>query len=230
MGKALLDYQSGNYSEDIITATHVSYNDVLPLPYLFRDYAEMPAIEQKALDHSFGNVLDVGCAAGSHSLHLQKRGLDVTAIDISVNSIKVCKLRGIRNAFHRDLLEENGKYDTILSLMNGTGIFHSMEQAPSYLGKLKSLLKPGGQILIDSSDVSYMYSEKDLKNLKKHGIYYGELEYYLSYKGESEDVMTWLYIDIASLKSLCEQCGLECDLILEGDHFDYLARLTVIGP
>ena len=110
--------------------------------------------------------------------------------------------------------------------MNGTGIFQTLEQAPVYLSHLKNLLKPGGQILIDSSDVSYMYDPEDLAILEAQNVYYGELDYYLSYKGESEDAMTWLYLDFETLKDLCEPLGLLCELVLEGDHFDYLARIS----
>ena len=68
LGKALLDYHNGNYSEDIITATNISEEDTLPLPYLFRSFVEMPKIEQRALELCRGKILDVGCGAGSHSL------------------------------------------------------------------------------------------------------------------------------------------------------------------
>ena len=76
-GKALLDYQSGNYSEDIITWTNISDEDKLPLPYLFRGYSEMPKLEQKALQLAKGTILDVGCGAGNHGLWLQQKGFEV---------------------------------------------------------------------------------------------------------------------------------------------------------
>ena len=82
-GKALLDYHNGNYTEDIITSTSISTEDTLPLPYLFREFNNMPKIEQKALQLSKGNILDVGCGSGSHSLWLQQKGLHVKGIDIS---------------------------------------------------------------------------------------------------------------------------------------------------
>jgi len=34
-----------------------------------------------------------------------------------------------------------------------------------------------------------------------------------------------LYLDFDTLKAACETVGLHCELILEGEHFDYLARL-----
>ena len=160
-GKALLDYQSGDYTEDLITSTNISEDDVLPLPYLFRDFSEMPKLEQKALQLAKGNILDVGCGAGSHSLYLEEKGLNVKAIDTSIGAIKVIKKRGIVNTELKPLLEETETFDTILLLMNGTGIFEELIQVSKYLKHLKSLLNPDGQILIDSSDIKYMYEDED---------------------------------------------------------------------
>ena len=226
-GKALLDYQSGNYTEDIITSTSISGDDILPIPYLFRSYNEMPKLEQKALDLSLGTILDVGCGAGSHSLYLQEKGLKVKAIDISKGAIKVCKKRGVQNAEVKNILDETSTFDTLLLLMNGTGVFEDLENVPRYLKHLKSLLNPKGQILIDSSDIKYMYQDDDGGYwIDTNANYYGELEYYLSYKNENETPFKMLYLDFDTLKSACETVGLQCELVLEGEHFDYLAKLS----
>ena len=74
-GTAILDYQQGNYTEDLVTSTSISDEDTLPLPYLFRDFSEMPSLEQTALTLAKGSVLDVGCGAGSHSLYLKSKGV-----------------------------------------------------------------------------------------------------------------------------------------------------------
>ena len=162
LGKALLDYFHGNYTEDILTETNISDEDELPLPYLFRSFDEMPLIEQKALELCKGSVLDVGCGAGSHSLWLQNKGLQVTAIDTSKGAVEVSTLRGVENVTQISLLDySEEKFDTILLLMNGTGIFETIDQVSNYLHHLKSLLQPNGQILIDSSDLKYMYDTSE---------------------------------------------------------------------
>ena len=226
-GKALLDYQSGSYSDDLITWTNISDEDVLPLPYLFRDYSEMPKLEQKALQLAKGNVLDVGCGTGNHALWLQDKGFEVKAIDSSKGAIEVCKKRDLKNAKLIPLLDETETFDTILLLMNGTGIFQELTQVAKYLRHLKSLLKPKGQILIDSSDISYMYTDEDgstWMDLNSH--YPGELDYYISYKGEEETPMQWLYLDFDTLKTACLTVGLQCEKVMDGVHFDYLAKLS----
>lgn len=228
-GKALLDYQNGRYTEDIITSTNISEEDDLPLPYLFRSFKEMPKLEQKALKLVKGSVLDVGCGAGSHSLYLQEKGFQVKAIDISMGAIEVAKQRGVLYAEVKDILDETETFDTILMLMNGTGIFQELVQVSKYLAHLKSLLNVNGQILIDSSDIKYMYEDEDGGVwMDMNADYHGELDYFLSYKGDEEAPMKWLYLDFEKLQLACETVGLKCELVAEGEHFDYLARLIPV--
>jgi SAM-dependent methyltransferase len=228
-GKAILDFQTNNSPEYIITETNISEADEMSVTYLFRSYEKMPKIEKIALQLSKGKVLDVGCGAGSHSLYLQKKSFDVTAIDVSENAIKTCKLRGLKNAKVKNILElENEKYDTILLLMNGTGIFGTLEKTPQFLQKLKSLLNPKGQILIDSSDIIYMFDEdEDGSYLIPANGYYGELTFTVSYKNQTELPFPWLYLDYNTLQNAANDNGLQCELILVGDHFDYLAKITL---
>ncbi len=230
LGKAILDFQTNNSPQNIVTETDISEAEEMDINYLFRNYEEMPKIERKALDLSFGKVLDVGCGAGSHSLYLTKKGLDVFPIDISKNAIEACQLRGLKNAHTVNLLDiENRKFDTILLLMNGTGIFGQLKNISQYLGKLKSLLKENGQILIDSSDLIYMFDEDEDggKWIPTHKEYYGELTFTIHYKGEIEIPFNWLYVDYNTLQNAAHANGLQCQLIFEGDHYDYLAKLYI---
>ena len=197
-GKAILDYQTNNSPEDLLTETSISEADEMSVSYLFRDFDEKRKVEQKALQLSKGKILDVGCGAGSHALYLQEKGFDVTAIDISENAIKACELRGLKNCKVVDILEmdPSEKFDTILLLMNGTGIFGKLDKISAYLQKLKSLLNEGGQILIDSSDLIYMYDQdEDGAYEVPADDYYGELTFTVQYKNETEDTFDWLYLD-----------------------------------
>ena len=229
MGKAIWDFYHQNDPEDLQTETSISELDELPVEYLFRDFEEMNTIEQKALKLSKGKVLDVGSGAGSHSLYLQNEiNLEVTALDISPKSIEVCKLRGIKNAQVGNILEfSNEKFDTILLLMNGTGIFQSLNVIDIYLQKIKFLLNKNGQVLIDGTDILYMFDQdEDGGVLIPANGYYGELDYIVHYKGESEEPIKWLYLDFETLKNAAENNGFKIEKVLQEED-SYLAKLSL---
>ena len=228
MGKAIWDFYHHENPEDLQTETSISELDELPVAYLFRNFDEMNNIERKALELSKGKTLDIGAGAGSHALYLQNaRNLEVTALDISPKSVEVCQLRGIRSTVAENMLTFSGEnYDTILLLMNGTGIFQSLKVIDIYLKKLYSLLNQNGQILIDSTDILYMFDEDEDGGvfIPAEG-YYGELDYVVHYKGESEDPIKWLYLDFNTLKNASENNGFKIEKILQEED-SYLARLT----
>lgn len=235
MGTAMLDYVKDRPWENIRTWTSVGGEDELPLPYLFRTYNEMPALEQKALQLARGSVLDIGCGSGCHALWLQQQGIEVRAIDISEGAIETCRLRGVVKAEVGDVWNLCGEtYDTLLLLMNGMGICSRLEKLPDLLKHLKGLLKPGGQILADSSDLIYMFEQEDDDSEVENpeyalpaDHYYGEVIFRTFYKDLAGDEFPWLYVDFYNLQLHASRVGLKCDMILKGDHYDYLARLSI---
>lgn len=227
-GTALLDYQNGTYSEDIVTLSSLDEADKIPLRYLFRDFEGMPPIEQKALALCKGCILDIGCGAGSHSLYLQQNGCDVTALDNSRGAIETCRMRGVENLVHADILDfKNRKFDTLIMLMNGIGIVGQLENLGRYLVHLKTLLNLGGQILLDSSDIIYMFDEDDDGGrwVPGSGRYYGEVEFTMQYKGLRSKPFIWLYLDYRTLKNAATLNDLHCEIVRKGEHYDYLARI-----
>ncbi len=228
-GRAILDYQTNNEPQDLITETNISEADEMSVDYLFRSFKEMPKLEKKALQLCKGTILDVGCGAGSHSLYLQEKGFEVTSIDISENAIEACQLRGLKKARVQNVLNiQNETFDTILLLMNGTGIFGTLAQTSQFLQKLKELLNPNGQILIDSSDIIYMFDENEDGSFSIPAMgYYGELTFTISYKNQTEEPFPWLYLDYNTLQNAAQANGLNCALLEEGKHFDYVAKLSL---
>lgn len=229
-GMALKDYQNGRYTEDIKTFSSLDEEDVIPVPYLFRTYGEMPKLEQKALQLAQGKVLDIGAGAGSHALYLQNKGFKVTALDHSEGAITVCKNRGVESTVLNNILEySEEKFDTLLLLMNGIGLAGKLENLSGFLQHLASLLRPNGQILLDSSDIVYMFEQDDDGGywIPDNGSYYGEVEFEMEYKGQKSKPFDWVYVDMNTLRNACESNGLDCELVISGEHYDYLARLTL---
>lgn len=228
IGTALLDFHSGKYTEDIRTHSSLGEDDSIPLPYLFRNCHQMPALEQKAIELSQGKVLDVGCGAGNHSLHLQKNGLDVTTLDSSKGAIAVCSKRGVTSMVHSSILEySEAKFHTLL-LMNGLGLAGNLDKLDGFLTHLKSLLLPDGQILVDSCDIIYMFDTDDDGGIWVPGNkkYYGEVTFWMEYKNQRTEVFDWLYLDFTTLKTACADLNFDCELVTRGKHYDYLAKLS----
>jgi SAM-dependent methyltransferase len=229
-GTALLDYQNGNYTEDIKTYSSLEEEDVMPLPYLFRDFDAMPLLEQKALSLCKGTILDIGCGAGSHGLYLQNKGYTITCLDQSSGAITVCKNRGLVHTHLGSLLNfEGASFDTLLLLMNGIGICGALSGLNVFLSKLKSLLKPGGQIILDSSDIIYMYETDEDGGywIPENISYYGEVQFQMEYKQQKSEPFNWLYLDFNTLQRAAVCNNLSCELVSEGEHYDYLARLSI---
>jgi len=230
IGIALLDYQNGHYSEDIKTFSSLDEEDTIPIPYLFRPFKAMPKLEQIALKKCSGKVLDIGCGSGSHSLYLQENGSVVTGLDKSSGAIKVCQQRGLINTVCSPILEYSGsQFDTLLLLMNGIGIAGSLDQLGNLLNHFKSLLKPNGQILLDSSNIIYMFEQDEDGGywVPDNNNYYGEVVFQMGYKGIKGKSFKWLYLDFDTLKKYANIHGFHCKLVSDGEHFDYLAKLTL---
>jgi len=230
LGTALKAYYFDKNIEDkLTTSSSISEEDEMPLSYLLRSYDEMPKLEKKALELANGKILDIGCGAGSHSLYLQNRSLDVTAIDVSKGALSVAKARGVLKTENKNIysLETHHKFDTILVLMNGTGICGKLNKLASFLKYLSSFLTPTGQILIDSSDIIYMFEDPNGDHwIDATQDYYGEVQFWMNYKDQQSETFDWLYVDYNTLQRCAMYNGMNCELITEGEHYDYLAKIT----
>ena len=227
-GKALQTYFQNPEKQSLTTWTNLTDEDDVPLAYFFRLHDEMPALEKKALALASGKTLDVGCGSGSHSLYLQnQRGLDLTALDISEGAIEVAKARGVKQTQCLSIWDFNEKnFDTILLLMNGMGIGKTTAELPVLLKHLKALLTPNGSILVDSSDLIYLFDEEDVALWKEDDIYYGEVDFGIRFDNQSEE-FPWLYIDPKRLEVAAKNAGFNFKIIMEGANYDYLAQLSL---
>lgn len=230
MGAAIRDYFRQGKSAQLKVLSSLFDDDEMPVAHLFRSYHEMPPLEQRALNEARGKVLDVGAGAGCHALALQERGLDVTAVDISPLSCETMKERGVANVECVNIFNQRfqERFDTLLLLMNGTGIAGKLSRLQQLLSRLKQLMNPSAQILIDSSDLRYVYEDENgvLEDVDLDGAYYGEVDYQMTYRNIKGKRFDWLYADFVVLAECCRQCGLKCEILAQGNHYDYLARIV----
>lgn len=229
MGQAIYDYFEKGVAGKLRVFSPDFDEDEIPVETLFRELDEMPKIEQKALELAQGKILDVGAGSGCHSLELQKMGKCVKAIDISELSVEVMKESGVENAVVEDFFQiKDERFDTILMLMNGAGIVGTIDRLPEFFEHLKNILAPGGQVLLDSSDIRYIFEDEDGSfEINLNDGYYGELEYQMQYKRIKGEPFPWLYIDFATLQYYAEEAGFEATLIEQGEHYDYLCKLKL---
>lgn len=168
--------------------------------------------------------------SGCHALALQEMGKDVCAIDISPLSVEVMKQRGVNDPRLINLFDEtfSETFDTILMLMNGSGIIGRLNNMPEFFQRMKRILHPGGCIFMDSSDLRYLFEEEDGSIvIDLAGDYYGEIDFQMQYKDVKGDTFDWLYVDFQTLSLYASECGFKAELIKEGKHYDYLVKLSI---
>ena len=229
MGAAIMDYHKNGKADTLVVRSSMFDDDEIPVSDLFRSFDDMPELEKIALDMACGRILDVGAGSGCHSLALMKMGKDVSAIDISPLSVQVMLERGVHARqvnFYDPAFDE--RFNTVLMLMNGTGIIGNLDNIGRFFERLKTVLAPGGTVLIDSSDLRYLYEEEDGSlMIDLAGDYYGQLDYQMQYKGVVGEPFDWLYLDFNTLAYYAEEYGFKAEAVAEGEHYDYLAKLSL---
>lgn len=222
-GKALADYYYQRTNDPLWVHSSYGTREEMPVDWFFRQPEDFPELEQYALSLCQGKVLDIGAGVGVHTLALQKAGLDVMAIEQSAIASEIMRARGVQQLFFDSYQNYTGSaVDTILLLMNGIGLVGSLSELTDFLGWAKRRIKPGGQLLFDSSDVSYLFEGK----AKPTDYYYGEVQFQYEYQEEYGEWFSWLYIDFNTLLKASRQTGWQVQRIYEDETQQYLVRLT----
>lgn len=230
MGAAISDFFNHQRADRLRVFSSQFEEDEIPVKELFRNMQSMPILERTALQLAEGRILDVGAGSGCHALALQEMGKEVCAIDISPLSIEVMKQRGVKDCRLTNLFDETftDTFDTILMLMNGSGIIGCLNNMPDFFQRMKCILRPNGCILMDSSDLRYLFEEEDGSIvIDLAGDYYGEIDFQMQYKEIKGETFDWLYVDFHTLSLYASECGFKAELVKEGKHYDYLVKLSI---
>ena len=230
MGTAISDYFNHRRADRLRVFSSQFEEDVIPVKELFRNIQSMPVLERTALQMATGRILDVGAGSGCHALALQEMGKEVCAIDISPLSVEVMKQRGVNDVRLTNLFDGTftETFDSVLMLMNGSGIIGKLSNMPDFFRRMKCILRPGGCIWMDSSDLRYLFEEEDGSIvIDLAGDYYGEIDFQIQYKDVKGEPFDWLYVDFQTLSLYAAECGFKAELVKEGKHYDYLAKLSL---
>ncbi len=223
LGQALHDYLQGHGDDQLLTHTSFGGVEEMPVAEFFRQPVDFPELEHIALSLCDGRVLDIGAGAGSHALFLQKRGMDVTALERSPLACEVMRARGVKQVVTADFFDySDDRYDTLLFLMNGIGVAGTIDGLQKLLSHCKTLLNSGGQLLFDSSDIAYLYADG---TVDKPAGYYGEIRYQYAYKGSRSAPFDWLFVDQDTLISIARPLGWVVQILYEDGHDQYLVRM-----
>jgi SAM-dependent methyltransferase len=220
---ALQDYYNNEFSGKLLIHNYYGEPDEMDLGVYLRDESELLEIEHQALELCNGKTLDVGAGLGAMTLILQKRGISVDALEISDRFCRIMQKQGVVSILKKDFFVDkiNQQYDTLLFLMNGLGICSRFADLPNFFARVNSMLKPEGQVLLDSSDVGYVYETVSPRN-----EYFGELDYQYEYKKQRGPWFKWLYVDSITLTKEAAKNGFNLEVIASEDSGQYLARLT----
>lgn len=234
IGWAINDYYHGDKKATLITHNDCAGSEEMPVAVFFRTVRQLSDLERYALSICRGKTLDVGAGAGCHSLILKKKGIAVSALDISPLAVFTMTERGIENAICADIRDiythpGTASFDTVLMLMNGIGLVSNLEGLELFLTKIRPLLTPCGQLLFDSADLRLVKDGAtgivlDAKNSKDPAHYYGIVNYEVEYRGLRSEPFSWLYVDQRTLRKYATAAGWDCQIIYE-EGYQYLARL-----
>ena len=223
-GEALAEYFE---KEELSSALylHSTYGDIeeMPVEVFFREEEDFPELEFIALSLCDGKVLDVGAGAGAHALYLQNKKFDVTALEISQAACNIMQQRGVQKIIHNDFFSlQNEKYDTLLFLMNGIGLAGTVDGFRNLLSHSKKILLEKGQLIFDSSDISYLYDDY---RIQRPTYYFGEIGYQYEFNGLKGEPFKWLYLDQKTLIKIAHEEGWVVQILFEDDNDQYLVRM-----
>lgn len=109
-------------------------------------------------------ILDIACGRGRHAIYLNKKGYDVTGMDLSEQSIKYAQQFEQKNLhfYVHDMrkLSHINYFDTALNLFTSFGYFDTQKDHVNALISFRKSLKPDGTLVID-----YFNTQKIIKHL-----------------------------------------------------------------
>jgi SAM-dependent methyltransferase len=199
----------------------------------FSEYKDWAKSEQRAIGQARGRILDIGCGAGRHSLYLQSKGFDVTAIDSSPGAVRVCRLQGVKKVFVRQIEEVDkfgaGSFDTILLMGNNFGLLGSRRKAASLLKKFARITTPGAKIIAGSLDPHQTTNPAHLlyhKQNKQRGRMAGQIRFRLRFKGVIGKWFDYLFVSQTEMQEILSETDWQAEKFIRSFGDTYFALIS----
>lgn len=221
LGLALWDSFHGQ-PQPLITYCDRANPEEYKLSQFLNPYPKFSVTDKAAINLSVGKVLDIGAAAGRHTLAVTDRGLECIALEKDPVLCELMKLRGVKNVVQQDLFHFKAKeeFNTLLLLMNGIGLAGTINKIPDFLNLLKTWLKPDGKILVETSDISYLPPPPD-------GQHPDELIFQYVYNKQVGPEFNWVFPSARNLEKICSEINLKARQVIKTAEKKYLYELTL---
>lgn len=231
-GAALWAYFKGDTGAQVLVRRDDGEESPLPISVFFREPAQFSRIENAALARCTGRVLDAGAGTGVHSLILQEKGLQVTALDVNPAAVEIMRRRGVREPRCVDLFDfdEHG-FDTLLLMGHGIGMVETIGGLDRFLARAQQLLAQDGRILLDSLDVRVTANPVNLayhRANQQAGRHIGEIRMQFEFQGQRGTACGWLHVDAGTLQEHAARAGWQCEVLIAEEDGNYLAELMLI--
>lgn len=228
-GQELLDHLRGHASCEIVERDDGYIDGSWRTEIYFSEYRSWSPVEKKALRCARGRVLDIGSGAGRHVLYLQKKGFRVLATDTSPLAIKVCRLRGVKEAkiVPIDRLgPQLGRFETITMMGNNFGLFGSRPRARKLLKRFHQFTSPDARIIGECLDP---YDTKNPRHLAYHrfnrgrGRMSGQLKIRVRYGNLATRWFDYLFVSRREMREILQGTGWHVARFIEPKGANYAA-------
>ncbi|MBL7883250.1 MAG: class I SAM-dependent methyltransferase [Bacteroidia bacterium] len=143
------------------------------LLYKNRDYKDaeffIDSLFNKIKPSANSKILDLACGKGRHSIYINKKGYQVTGIDLACDSIRFAQQYANANLdfFIHDMRHtfRVNYYDYVLNMFTSFGYFENEKDTINTLQSVHKNLKPNGIFVLD-----FFNSQKVIANLIENEV------------------------------------------------------------
>ncbi|MBI5653722.1 MAG: methyltransferase domain-containing protein [Chloroflexi bacterium] len=217
-------YETGR--ADLRVERDDGYRGIENVAWYFTTAREFMPIEKRALKFARGKILDAGCGAGRHSLVLQKRGLEVIAVDISPRIAALARARGVRDARVANLCGKlpfaDSQFDTVILFGNNLGICGTLSRFQKMLRELHRITSPRGRIIATTrmpSTTNPIHKSYLSKNLER-GRALGQIRIRLAHNGKRGAWFDLLLLAPTDLMQIAARAGWEIAAVIAEKNFE----------